>query len=431
MKGNVIFVTPWFWSHGDMKGMPTIYQTAKGFIRKGYKVFVVIGANTCNKEFIYKGIHVHQVKVNSFKKTCKYDFFKSPFECKLNFIGRLLWQVEKLWWAEKIKSSVDKIIKSGSGAFTILYLVSPLSILAISNHFLQIPQVWRFMGVNVSFSGGFVRNALKHPIEFLSLLRIRNFSQIVKPVIVVTDDGTQGDKVINKLGITYSKLLFLKNGIEDSRKTICDFSLDTNFSFRKSLHSRLKELKRKKNVMVVISLNRLAPWKHVDKVVYIADLLKRIGKIENYRFLILNEGPMFESIKKDIKRLELDNYVYMIGSVARNELKCWLEVSDVYISMMDYSQLGNTTYEAALYGLVLLLRADQKTAEFFKDGDEALLVSDVKEAVDSLLKVYEDIDFKKKLIENARKRIMETLPTWEERINQEIEEIERTYAISS
>ena len=87
---------------------------------------------------------------------------------------------------------------------------------------------------------------------------------------------------------------------------------------------------------------------------------------------------------------------------------------------MDLGQLGNSTFEACLYGLAPVLRNNGDTSAFF-DKSSALLVKDSNEAADAIEYLIENPEVRVSLGRKARNLIVQKLGTWEERIRKEIE----------
>lgn len=89
---KIIFISPWLWTKGDHVGMPTLYYTIQGFMKKGYEVHLIIGSNVRETSFNYEGIMVHQFKIDKYSNTAEFDVFESIFERKINLVT---WQKEK------------------------------------------------------------------------------------------------------------------------------------------------------------------------------------------------------------------------------------------------------------------------------------------------------------------------------------------------
>jgi len=412
---KVVIITPWLWTHGNKIGMPTVFYTAKGFAEKGYDTHLVVGSNTEEKTFDYEGLTIHQFKIDISKG--EFDAFHSIFE---NHYDKFEFQKVKRFWRKGLVSFLEET--SLTKNVDLVYLISPLSCL-LANNFLGIKQVWRFMGVNVvpSETGKIPLSSIKkHPAEYLDFKKLSKISRKVNPLIVITDDGTRGDKLINAMKVKYRDLVFLKNGVEDFRKSNIE---DENFLNDRYAHvyDYLSKLKSQ-GIKIIISTNRFAEWKRNDLVLETLEKLVVERGRKDLLFLFIGGGPQLDVIKKRANTI-VDNTAIFLGPVERSTLSLWFKLSDIYISMMDLGQLGNSTFEACLYGLAPVLRNNGDTSAFF-DKSSALLVKDSNEAADAIEYLIENPEVRVSLGRKARNLIVQKLGTWENRIEKEIEFIE-------
>lgn len=79
----------------------------------------------------------------------------------------------------------------------------------------------------------------------------------------------------------------------------------------KGIDSKLLELKEK-GYFLVAQISRIIDYKRVYDFVDIAD--KTIKENKNIRFLLIGEGEESENLKEYIKKGNLEEYVYMLGS---------------------------------------------------------------------------------------------------------------------
>ncbi|PNS36986.1 glycosyltransferase [Mesotoga sp. B105.6.4] len=417
MKKEVIFISPWLWTDGKHVGMPTLYYTMQGFLRNGYNVKLVIGSNTEEVVFDHDGIKIYQFAIRRYDKSEEFDAFKSIYERRAN---KLLWLREKTQWHEKASSMLAELSAVYNPA--LIYAVSPMGIEA-AKKCSEIPQIWRFMGVNLmSNEKGEVElsSILKHLFEYLSFVRLSRNSQRRRPLIVITDDGTRGDSLIQAMRFDYRSLFFSKNGVEDFSKkhVVPEDSLSNEHLQMYEFISKL----RTDGVTVVISTNRFAEWKRNDLAIKTLETLVLDRKRKDVFFLFVGNGPLLNSMKDRVKD-SVGNEAAFIGSVNRSTMGLWLGLSDIYISMMDLGQLGNTTFEACLYGLTPVLRNNGMTTVFF-DKKSAKLVEDSDEAATAIEYLIDNPDVKTALGTAARNLILSKLGTWDERIDNEIRWIE-------
>lgn len=413
---KVIIISPWLWTHGDKVGMPTVYYTAIGFAKKGYDTHLVIGSNKETKSFFYDGVTIHHCKVNVSKGT--FDAFNSIFE---NQYGKVEFQKIKRLWKNAIISFLEE--NSLTKNADLVYLISPMSCL-LADNFRGLKQVWRFMGVNVinSETGKISLSSVKsHPIEYLSFKKLSEISKKINPFIVITDDGTRGNKLIEVMQMNYADFLFLKNGVEDFR----NISIEPKNALQdKYLHvyDYLSKLKSQ-GIKIVISTNRFAEWKRNDLVLKTLEKLVAERGRKDLVFLFIGGGPQLNVIKERANSTVGDMAIFL-GPVERFTMSFWFRLSDIYISMMDLGQLGNSTFEACLYGLAPVLRNNGDTSLFF-DKSSAMLVKDSDEAVDAIEYLIDNPNVRVSLGREASNLVLQKLGTWENRIETEIMWLEK------
>lgn len=420
---KIIFISPWLWTKGDHVGMPTLYYTIQGFMKKGYEVHLIIGSNVRETSFNYEGIMVHQFKIDKYSNTAEFDVFESIFERKINLVT---WQKEKRNWLKNATKSLINLVEKLKPKY--VYAVSPLACKVAATAVPNNPQVWRFMGVNIIAdveSGKISLSQIKkHPLEYLTFKYLAKLSKRILPAIVITDDGTRGNKMVEKLSFSYSGLFFSKNGIEDFKKAK-PIPLEEVFNQQQFRLYEAISGKKSEGMKVIISTNRFAFWKRNDLVVETARVLIREMNRKDVLFVLIGDGPELSNLKEVAKKLGIANQIIFVGSVPRNSMNYWFGVSDIYISMMDLGQLGNSTFEAGFFGLPLVLRNNGDTSSVFKDNHTALLVNNAKHGAQAINYLLTHEDLAVAIGKAARSMLKKTLGTWDSRTEREIQWLEK------
>lgn len=417
MKKAVI-VSPWLWTNGDQVGMPTIYNTAKGFVNKAFDTHLVIGSSKETRSFDYNGMIIHHFRVSTSRGM--FDSFHSIFEYPY---GKFEFQGIKRAWRKALISFLEATSLTKDA--DLVYLISPLCCLLAKKISVK-NQIWRFMGVNVLASETTkipLSSIRSHPIEYLSFKKLSRISKAILPIIIITDDGTKGDKLINSIKVNYRKLLFSKNGVEDFRKNVIEPENTLNSELL-HIYNYLLELKSR-GLKIVISTNRFANWKRNELTLEVLEKLVIERRREDVIFLFAGDGQQLDIIKERA-RVTIGNKAIFLGPVGRFTMSLWFKLSDIYISMMDLSQLGNTTFEACLYGLAPVLRNNGETTVFF-NKESALLVRDTDEAATAIEHLIDKPDIMISLGMVARDLILKKMGTWDERIDNEILWIEKQF----
>ncbi|PML85244.1 glycosyltransferase family 4 protein [Vibrio breoganii] len=388
---RILFVSPWMWVDGKGSGMPSVYNTLRGYVKNGYEVDFVVGTNKLNDITMMDGITVHEVEIDGIRKDQVFDKNFSYFGVKWNLKERIL---NKLRW----NKSISKYVKSLDTSYDIIYSITPMSAIAMSGIRARL-HVWRFMGVNLTeTSRSIYQYIFKFPIELLEFKALSNLSKSIKPKIIITDDDTNGDELVKNLKFSYSGFYFKRNGVEDF------FDKDEKEGIN--------------NKVIFISTCRLVGWKRVDRIIRFSSELKR--HIQNFEVHLVGDGLERENLEKLACELGVTDVVKFVGAVKRPELKYYLNNADFYLCFLDYGQLGNSLYEAMSTGIVPVVYNTGKVSSYF--SDEAILVNDYKEAVDKINGLNNETI--RSLKNKARNKIRKEHGTWEGRIDDEVKFVE-------
>lgn len=215
---------------------------------------------------------------------------------------------------------------------------------------------------------------------------------------VVTEDGTQGDKVAQHFGIPNDKLCFWRNGV----------NLPSRFCIKptQALH--------------VISMARLEKWKRVDRIIWA--YYRAVNVYPDLILDIVSTGPEEDNLKKLVKDLKLKQ-VFFHGQVTRTEASCLLTSADIFISANDYSNLSNSLMEAMVCGKAIVALNTGATADLVKNMDTGLLAENEDGLIDALLQACNP-KIRELVGKGAKKYAQEHFETWDQRIEKEVSVIE-------
>lgn len=234
------------------------------------------------------------------------------------------------------------------------------------------------------------------------------FREIKKPcdITICTEDGTQFDLAINKYspGVV---LHMLYNGV--------------NEKLREQLLSLTPVTKINSNEQIRFCyIARLTSWKRQDLALEIIVKLK--DRNLNISLDIYGRGETYNYLVNRINELGIANEVSIKGSIAHKDIPELLSKYQVAFFLYDASNLGNSLWEAALAGKFIFTRNTGKTSIIFNKNN-SVVVSDID--IDSA--VTEFIDLLDRDIEHTQKSrstVDNILPTWKDRIENEIEIIQ-------
>ena len=204
---RVLFIGTMLWSLGDRKGTPAMYWCPKGFAEKGHEVIGIFPTNdrTLPRELEYDGMEFHLVYIPLVPYAGTFSHTRSvygmPFRYPLLhklwsglFFTMFFWQAFWLGLRICMKRRVDLIYALTHGG------VGPASFLA---RMLRKPVVSRLFGT--SFHPG-------KATEWWWLNRVSDVTTFLwrTDVLVMTNDGSYGDKVAMRLGGPSEAVLTLR-----------------------------------------------------------------------------------------------------------------------------------------------------------------------------------------------------------------------------
>ena len=197
------------------------------------------------------------------------------------------------------------------------------------------------LGSNFDRGDFYAECSRNHPLDFMAMKNVKFLD-----CAIMTNDGTFGDKVLMKFGLSSEKILFVPNGV-DQRFLDASPSTYSNFVER---HDVLK----------TISISRLIGWKRVDEIVRAIDIYNRKNEIKIYH-KIIGEGTEEENnlIKDLIREKSMDDYVSFEGARSTDEVIQSLKKSDLLISVYARTNVTNPVFEAlALCVPVMTIREE-------------------------------------------------------------------------
>ena len=198
---------------------------------------------------------------------------------------------------------------------------------------------------------------------------------------ILTNDGTGGDKVALSYGISPMKIHFFKNGIE--KEWAQSFII--------------------KALPQLVNLNK------------------------NVKLVIVGGGNEERYLKKICQDLEISEYVIFTGALLRDEIREYMNIADVFISMNLLSSMSNPVFEAMICGTAVVALNRGTTSELIKNGENGILIEDdrlgeLPQIINNLLENNEE---RKRIAKNGQRTILEQWPSWEERVRDEVDLVEK------
>jgi phosphatidylinositol alpha-1,6-mannosyltransferase len=176
---------------------------------------------------------------------------------------------------------------------------------------------------------------------------------------------------------------------------------------------------------VILSVCRLLLWKHVDRIVGgMPDVLRQLP---DAKLVIVGDGPEQDSLEGQARELGIRDRVIFAGRRPRSQTAALLAGSDVFVSVYDYSNVGNALLEAMAMGCCVVAFDSGRTREVVLDGRTGRLLraEDLPALGRHCAELLADADLRKRLGDGARAFIRDEVWRWEERTDREVAAIEK------
>lgn len=409
MSNTVIFVTDLtLWSLGKNKGGQAFTKTIEGYVSSGFDVWLISDI-MCNSDY--------PVLANGRNIVIKPSCFKRYVQTRK--IGVIAKYFDHIITTKKIKTVIERLIGT-CGDDVCLYAYEIFGVKACAEVKKRYPKkniitVSRFQGTILA----------NHKYTILDRVREYphyNALEENADLIIMTNDGTQGDEVLRKLG-NDSKTLFLLNGLELMEKDISAFKSDFHRSeFRANLFPGLED-----DECIFLTVSRLEGWKRLDRAIDgFADYcrIKKKGKL-----CIVGDGSARTSLEKRVTDKGISNRVRFVGSVSHDEVYNYMMASDVFVSLYDLSNVGNPLLEAMALGKCIITYDVGDTRRIIRNDENGILLSgsELSKLGSIMAKLVEDENMRDHLGRSASDDAKALFWDWNQRMQYEIAEVRKMF----
>lgn len=284
--------------------------------------------------------------------------------------------------------------------------INSVKILNLLGKFRNSKTVYRYQG---SFMLDYIEE--KRISKILS-----NFDHLIalksKPnLTIMTNDGTRGDKLWRLLNREDNNFRFWTNGVDIPVIEKGNFTIDHN-----------------KKEVIFITVSRLNQWKRVDRAINLIHCISNISDMQ-IRLLVLGDGPEKEKLKKLATHLSIEDKIDFKGSIPAEKVKYYLNISQVFLSFYEGSNLGNPIFEAIRMNKLIVTLNNGTTGDYIKHLYNGLIYNENElELIDiakDILQLITDNKEVNRLKSNLKKTESEKLWTWEQRFTEELSEVNR------
>ena len=166
--------------------------------------------------------------------------------------------------------------------------------------------------------------------------------------------------------------------------------------------------KEKSKPINIVWVARFIKWKHPEKMIKLAKKLVKDGL--EFKITMIGTGVMYEKIKKEIHKNNLENYVELTGAVESDKVRDYMEKANIFILTSGKQEgWGAVLNEAMNSACAVITDINVGAAPFLiNDSENGLLYKNFEELYMYTKNLIEDNKLRKKLYENAYKTILET-----------------------
>ena len=275
--------------------------------------------------------------------------------------------------------------------------ILPAAILA---RFTKARVIWRVMGVLQIMHKAARSNTVR--AKFLKWLWKSPFRGVVCSM-----DGSDGAPWLEKNLAPYVPYYMLLNGVDKDLEPDISIQIDKN----------------KTNILFV---GRLEPMKGTEE--FIEAFAELAVKDKNAQAVIAGDGSLMEKMKTQVSGYDLEERVSFLGSLSPAQLKHLRQSCDYYVSLNTHGNLTNVNLEALSDHLPAIIPASDPERGIDSDTDK-LIPADVfyrfgkvgdKDALVKAMKYMSSAKNREVYRKNAKACANQILPTWNERIEQEL-----------
>jgi glycosyltransferase involved in cell wall biosynthesis len=401
------------WALAGQGGAPSLFQTLLGYSRRGHELHFVapeVGANHHYGAPVLTpppidGVVYHRLHLPSLAESR----LPRP-ELALKADQKLRFALLFPWLAARRAADV-----LAHQRFDLLYGYEVHGVLAqrLVRRRRPLPLVARFQGtVMRPYLGS--RVALLRKYEEVLALRTP------ADLYIMTDDGTQGDEVLERLNPrSHGKLRFWRNGL--------DLGAVRAPSAGEAVAARA-ELGLRDDELTLVTASRLARWKRVDRALDAVALLR--GQGVPARLLVVGDGEERGNLEAQARSLGLGESVRFVGAVPQAEVKCFLWAADVFLSLSELSNAGNPLLEAMLSARCILTLDEGDTRDLIRDGETGVLLPDGNpETIARALAELAASPARREQLAAGAQQAARGFWSWEQRLDAEVDEVETVAGI--
>lgn len=275
----------------------------------------------------------------------------------------------------------------------------PAAMLARSG---KAPVIWRIMGILDNMHEGVGSSSIRD--KFRQYLWRSPFAHVI-----CTLDGSGGGPWMNKALDKDVPCTLMLNG----------------FDFTQSS----QRVAQNNNEIPVLFVGRLEALKGAEE--FLDAAIELASEANTFKFYVAGGGSMKEELQSRINESGLGDKITLLGETKPEDLVKLRNECEIYVSLNKQGNLSNVNLEALASGLAIIVPQSHDPVDidtdnlvpkdvFYRFGE----VGDNDKLIEAIKK-FEDKELRQTYQNNARKFASETIMSWDERIQNEIELLEK------
>jgi glycosyltransferase involved in cell wall biosynthesis len=379
------------WSMGERIGGPALMQTLTGLARHGHEVDLVCPALPyVDQDALGPGVRLHT--------------FRHRFHGTMHDVRKVAWVFDTLGWLDFKRRAYRVALPLAPGADVIYgYEIYGVPVARrIADRFRR-PMVARFQGTLMSH---WMR------ARFAAIRFRKHLQALATPanLVIMTNDGTMGDVVLERLGVDTRRVRFWLNGAPSEPPLPGD------------VRARLG---LPEDAPLAATVSRLDGWKRVDRIIDAWPIVR--ARVPDAVLAVAGTGSLDAALARRAAATGEGDSIRFLGGLEHSDAQRLIAAADVFVSLYDYSNVANPVLEAMVAGTAPIVLDSVGTGTVMHDGVNARLLPSgdrqtVGAAVAELLAAPAAA---RRLGRSARDWAQENLWTWDERMDAEVRELER------
>jgi glycosyltransferase involved in cell wall biosynthesis len=397
------------WALAGGGGAPSLFKTLEAYGRRGHELHVVSPTIGANHHFgeppipppYIEGVMFHQFRLPSLQHIRWLPGPVPTADQKLRFA--LLFP---------LLASRQALRLFEARAFDLLYGYEVHGVLAqrlVRRRHRGLPLIARFQG---TIMRPYLDDRLQLARRYEEVLALKTRADLY----IMTNDGTQGDEVLERLNpASAGRVRFWRNGLD--LRSVRGPTESESADARSALGIAHDQF-------VMVTAARLARWKRIDRALDALALLR--ADVPRARLFVVGDGEERANLEAQAASLGIADIVTFTGAVPQVDVQKYLWAADVFLSLNELSNVGNPLLEAMASGRCIVTIDEGDTRDLIHDGETGVLLASGGPQViaPALRKLAAEPELRARLGRSAQAFAANEFWSWDERMKVEVNEAE-------